>query len=274
MIETFMAEAWAICSRGCSIALLALACCAAEADVLSDFTRSRESDASVDISVDAAGTGDAGLYPNVSDGSWENPYPPLYPDSGLIWTSCRPLADIFQRGQTGDSCQFGNQPGCSELLQGCAQRMAFCVNGVLHLGEVSKTSCEPDGPANTSRCASLPTDGCCVGLWQCDGGEFKPGTPMVQVCAHSCETETLVVETQAPVTGCPSEPNTPHWPRGWPPPLGMPCDGFFVCDSFGTSAGPNNVFRLDDQGMVYWCDQGIVQRVAIGNSWPWSVTTL
>jgi hypothetical protein len=275
MIETFMAEVRAICSRGWSIALLALACCAAEADVLSSGeNRGREPfplgggvDAGVAFADAASDLADA------SDGAWHELYPAL--DAGaLIWSVCQ-TASILERGRTGDSCTFLG--GCALPLANCTWRTALCVNGELYTNEVSKSVCVGDDLGNTRRCAAAVPDTCCVELWQCDdmSQELAPGQPVARVCALDCP-KAMPATGGDVFAGCPDDPSGPPWPPGaFPPPKGTPCRGDFVCDSLGRSAGPGTEpFTFDEFGRIYWCQHGLLQRAATGRTLPWNTVAL
>jgi hypothetical protein len=284
MIETFMAEARAICSKGWWITLLGLVCCAAEVDVLeSSGTFAPPMDASPVASTEEDGSsptpldGDAGfLYPDV----WEaGIYPPLDASAGPTWTTCDPGGSIFERGRSGDSCQFTRETGCTELLPDCTQRTAKCVNGVLLLAEARKSACTRDEPLVSPRCGQVnEMDGCCISLWQCAPGaslSLSDGQPVVRVCALNCDSSGSIVPVQGPVSRCPNEydPAGVPWPRT-PPEAGLACTGSFVCDAVGNPAGPNTAFQFGDNGLIYWCDGEVVQRTAIGISWPWNESPL
>lgn len=273
MIRTFMPETRAVRSKGWQIALLGLACCAAEADVLSDRAADVPPSPSIPdggalMSADAGRAWEAGPYAGDTGGLGG------LRDAGTrpTWTRCD-LSIIFERGRTGDLCDFGRESACKEQLPECAQRTAACADGVLHLGHVSKSECTPDDRSNLRRCAMVEPDSCCVDLWECTDAEADPaGKPVVHVCAPECDTTATSAASQSTVTGCPNQPDTPPWPRIWPPPMGMSCAGNFVCDAVGNAAGPNTVFQFGDQGLIYWCNGAVVLRAAIGNTWPWSQT--
>lgn len=271
MIETFMAEARAICSRGWSIALLGLVCCAAEADVLSSGQIGPQSLGGAD-----AARADAGspLADAADGGAWHDLYPG--PDAGgaIVWTACEP-ASILERGRTGDSCSFLG--GCSVPLDNCTWRTALCANGVLFTNEVSKSVCVGDDPGNTRRCAAPVPDTCCIELWQCDdmSQELAPGQAVARVCSLTCPKATPTTGVTV-FAGCPDDASGLPWPRGaFPPPVGTPCQGDFVCDSLGMSAGPDtDPFTFDEYGRIYWCQHGLIQRAATGRTLPWNTVTL
>jgi hypothetical protein len=148
------------------------------------------------------------------------------------------------------------------------------VNGVLYKNEVSKSVCVGDDPANTRRCAAPVPDSCCIELWQCDdmSQELAPGQPVTYVCALDCPKAPTTTSDDV-FAGCPGDTS---WPLGaFPPPVGTPCQGDFVCDSLGMSAGPDTeAFTFDDYGRIYWCQHGVVQRAATGRTLPWNTADL
>jgi hypothetical protein len=263
MIESLMAGARALRGSGWSLSLLGLTCCAAEADVLSeDGLRGIQVIAHQDASAPGA-TGGGGA----ADAAWTDQYVPRDSGKGPTWTGCDAL-DILERGRTGDPCSFVSE--CYSLVPNCGKRTALCANGVLHTGQVSKNVCTEDDPLVLRRCAAPVPDGCCVELWQCQSSEeLLAAQPVVRVCALDCENISPAAASTV-VTSCPDDPEGAPWPS-FPPALGTPCAGDFVCDSNGRSVGlASEAFTLDDFGRIYWCQHGSVQRAAIGSTLPWN----
>jgi hypothetical protein len=265
-----MAAGRAIRSSGWSLTLLALTCCAAQADVLSaDFAGPTA------VAVDAGGRTEAEADAGAGGADASSLLPYFPPESGRVptWTGCGGQ-DIVQRGRTGDACSFVGS--CSNREANCGQRTALCADGVLHTGQVSKSVCENDDPDIRRRCAAPVPDSCCIELWQCESSEeLLEGQPTVRVCALDCGTGPTI-DTGSLVTSCPDDPEGVPWPNGsFPPALGTRCAGRFVCDSYGQSVGlASEAFTLDEYGRIYWCQNGVVQRAAIGSTLPWNTPLL
>jgi hypothetical protein len=276
MIETFTAETVRIRSIALPITLLALAGCAAEADVLSgDFRRQvplmnedAEIDAGIGPTYDATGA-DASTemaYTDAAggDADWLEELPG---EGGTLWSACIPS---LEGGRTGDTCTFVG--GCARpLSEGCGRRTALCADLVLHLGEVSKDQCVPDDAGLTRRCAEVELGSCCIKMWQCDVGALSlaEGQPVAKVCALDCEV-SMFPKSEPPLTGCPGDLTSELRPP-WPPAPGTPCQGSFICDSQGNPASVGTeVFSFDSYGRIYWCAHGVMQRVATGPSLPWN----
>jgi hypothetical protein len=271
-----MAEASRIRSAAWSLLLLWLAACAAEADVISKAQSqgvgtggpAQHEGGSFDAGAffppsngpaDAAGA-DAGVWGTETMGLL---------DSGGVphWAVCDSSGDMLERARTGDQCSFIG--GCMRTLPGCGRRTALCNDGVVHMSEITKADCVPDDPEIAGMCAAPAPEACCIELWQCDAATDSPQN-VARVCALNCETAMFPRGDIAPYTGCPSDPDRAPVPVLWPPQLGTPCRGSFVCDSIGNAAGPDTPFTFDAYGRIYWCMGGVIQRVATGPSFPWN----
>lgn len=193
-------------------------------------------------------------------------------DSGGVphWAVCLSEGPMLDRARTGDLCSFIG--GCQKTLPGCGRRTALCSQGVVQMGEITKADCVPDDPEIPGMCAGPSPDSCCIELWQCDDAtaSLEIEQHAARVCALNCETAMFPRGDIAPYTSCPSDPESPPVPVLWPPQLGSPCRGSFVCDSLGNTAGPATPFTFDAWGRIYWCTGGVIQRVATGPSFPWN----
>jgi hypothetical protein len=255
-----------------SLSLLGLTCCAAEADVLSEDGLRGVQVVIEDAAVPQAMTDGGGA----ADASTTEQYFTSDGGKGPIWTGCDGTGGVLERGLTGDPCSFVSQ--CANVEPNCGQRTALCADGVLHTAQVSKNMCEEDDPLVSQRCAALVPDSCCIELWQCESSELRSeNQPVVRVCALDCRN-TKPAPSLTIFTNCPNDSDGVPWPDGsFPPALGARCEGDFICDSYGTSLGLASVpFVLDDYGRIYWCQHGIVQRVAMGkaNYLPWNTPLL